>query len=716
MSGEGPLSRYADFELIGEGVSAKVYRAVDLTTDSPVAVKILDPNLRTDEISIERFRREIRITRILNHSQIISVYDLIDADGSLALIMEYVPGHNLKDYLRLHAPLEVATVLGFMKQILEVLAVCHAKDVIHRDLKPQNVIVDPEGRLKLLDFGIARMTSLTDLTQTGTSLGSPEYMAPELFAASTFDPRTDLYAVGVMAYELLTGELPFRGDSVPVLFQQHLEAPVPRVSAQRSEVPKWLDALIEKLLAKSAYQRYQVAEEVLGDLERKQVVSKSLPQPARRECLRCARQTLADLPICTFCGYSQLAAFERGSWDVHFSRDEQPGKIERFLARVFQRHRPLPRRPGTLLAAGVDRPSAELLKSSGQQHGLYLTLKLRSRFFALKPLVSTAVLIFFGYQLLRTGGFALDLGSREWGKVGFLIFAMVAVVCWVPYRIYCALHRKPLVGPTRFMSKPRELILVGSILFGMTPVLSRMVQPMFGRLLPPWILQTSMIVLLLAALSWVSEFAPVERLLEGRRDREISLPPLLAAEYAWVNELAPLLAEIRDAGAQESLQLFISGLIEKYHMLVKTGPLPDSNLRENLRQLVRGAAQMAALMAELETAIDDARLAEWSRTYLGLEKRVRNESDPGGREALLREAEAVAGKLRRYYELDAKHAALSRRLIHLQYAFNTLLGKSLVFHAPLGEIEVRELESAIRDLEQDLAVSHELRQALGELG
>ena len=210
------LDQYQILGVVGEGVSATVYKALDTASQSLVALKVLSPHLQTDAITLERFKREIQITRLLNHPQIVSIYDLIRDGNETCLVMEYLEGQNLKDYIAAHQPLPVETIVSILRQALDVLSVCHAKNVIHRDLKPQNIIVGDGAAIRLVDFGIAKMTTASDLTQTGTSIGSPEYMAPELFAANTFDPRTDIYALGIIAFEMLAGTPPFRGDSLAV--------------------------------------------------------------------------------------------------------------------------------------------------------------------------------------------------------------------------------------------------------------------------------------------------------------------------------------------------------------------------------------------------------------------------------------------------------------------------------------------------------------------
>ncbi len=704
FAGDGPLSRYADPQLIGVGVSARVYKAVDITTESPVAIKVLNRHLKTDEISIERFRREIQITRFLNHPRIISIYDLIDAGDSLALVMEYLPGHDLKDYLKLHAPLDVVTALGILTQILEVLALCHGKDVIHRDLKPQNVVIDQEKGVKLLDFGIARMTSLSDLTQTGTSLGSPEYMAPELFAASTFDPRTDLYALGVMGYEMLTGELPFQGDSVAVLFHQHLEAPVPRVSAKHSEVPQWLDGLIAKLLAKNPYERYQTAEEVLLDVERRRVLSKSLPRPVRRECLSCARQTLAEVPLCTYCGYDHLETFEPGEVDVCSSPDADPDKIREFLAGAFSNPRQVARPAGRLLVAGVDPLAAELLKTSARQHGLYLLVKRRTRMTGFLRVLTSCLFLLAMYQLV------MALLARGWlfeytGDVEKLVLAISVQTLglWLGYRLYRWQHPTPLVG-ARFLRDLRELAVAELVMLALATVA-------FPWALVGWWLKPILQISLLAALGATAWWYATGGRPRWRRTTEGALPTKLLAEHAWLRELAPLLAEIHSV----SQRAFTARLIEKFYLLRRHLPGLDPEIQDRLKLLIRSAAKVAGLISEIDGAVGDARLAAWSREYSSWQARCAAEPDPGRREMLQGRAASAAEKLRRYYQLDERRGRLNRRLIHLQYAFNTLLGKSLVLHLALGEPEARELETSTRDLERDLAVSKEVRKELRRL-
>ncbi|MGI9590554.1 MAG: serine/threonine-protein kinase, partial [Myxococcota bacterium] len=324
--------RYEIQSFIGQGVSARVYRALDRQTGSPVAIKVLNPHLRTDAVSLERFRREIQVTRHLGHPQIVAIYDLVTEGDCTFLVMEYLEGRTLEEHVALEHPVDVEQAVSILEQILDVLSLCHAQDVIHRDLKPQNVMIDAKARVKLLDFGIARMTALRDLTQTGTSLGSPEYMAPELFATSSYDPRSDLYALGVMAFELVAGRLPFQGDSLATLYQQHLEAEVPDLAALRGDAPTWLCELIAKLLAKRTHERYQSADEALLDLRQRRVLARSWPELPRLFCLHCGERTPQEIPLCTHCGQEQCPSLEAGQGDLYCQESEDTEKLRSFFS------------------------------------------------------------------------------------------------------------------------------------------------------------------------------------------------------------------------------------------------------------------------------------------------------------------------------------------------------------------------------------------------
>jgi tRNA A-37 threonylcarbamoyl transferase component Bud32 len=438
--------RYELGDTLGAGVSATVYRAFDTRTRSVVAVKVLNPHLRTDAVSLERFRREIRIARALGHPQVVSIYDLVVEPEATYLVMECVEGLSLHERLALDGPLPLETALGLLRQLLDVLAACHARGIVHRDLKPQNVMLRPDGLVKVLDFGIARMTMLADLTQTGTSLGSPEYMAPELFAASAWDPRSDLYALGVMLFELLTGELPFVADSLPLLYRRHLTAPVPSIP----DAPRWLGHLVERLLAKAPHERYQSAEEVLDDLDARRVLARELPALARRECVRCGDATLAELPVCTRCGHDVEAALGRGMWDVACTEATDRDALAAWLREAFGERAPRVGRRAELLLAGIDRPAAELFRQGALRRGVILSVARRSPFTLARKLFSFVGLV----GALWVAGGSLWYSEAEYSylppHVAFLVVygrgIGAALVAWVCFQLFRRAAIRPAFG------------------------------------------------------------------------------------------------------------------------------------------------------------------------------------------------------------------------------------------------------------------------------
>lgn len=444
------LERYEILDLIGEGVSAKVYKAIDKQTRTLVAVKVLNPHLQTDDISIERFRREIQITRHLQHPQIVSIYDLVHDGETWCLVMELIEGENLKDFIRLNAPMPLSTALSILQQILDVLSVCHRGNVVHRDLKPQNVLVDSQLRARLLDFGIARMATLSDLTQTGTSIGSPEYMAPELFSSSVYDPRTDLYALGVITFEMLAGEPPFRADSISVLYHQHAHGEPPQLSRYRDDVPAWFQQVVDRLLAKKGVDRYQCAEEVLSDLESQRVVARELPVLETRECVRCGGRTPAELLLCLRCGYNTFVATQPGGQDVHCSRDEDPERLAEFVRNALQADAPLRRPRQTLLFSELDELAARVLKAAAQRHGIFLSARPHSRWADLKKAVPLLLLSFSMTALLRTTLSTVSvMGLYANPSIVIAWIAFLVCASWVFLRMYQGQEVYPLYADLR---------------------------------------------------------------------------------------------------------------------------------------------------------------------------------------------------------------------------------------------------------------------------
>ena len=258
--------RYELLEVIGRGGMGVVYRARDRVLDRIVAVKVLPDELADNRILVERFEREARAAARLSHPNIVSVYDSGHDAGVRFIVMEYVPGVSLAQLMRERERLGVAESVEIAAQIASALAVAHSAGIVHRDVKPGTVMVDPEGTVKVLDFGIARATADIALTRTAMVLGSAPYIAPEAALGRSADARTDIYSLGCVLYEMLTGRPPFIGDLPAVVMNQHTVSEPQPPRELRPEIPRALDALVLRMLAKLPTDRPQSAAELVGAL------------------------------------------------------------------------------------------------------------------------------------------------------------------------------------------------------------------------------------------------------------------------------------------------------------------------------------------------------------------------------------------------------------------------------------------------------------------
>ncbi|HVA24642.1 MAG TPA: protein kinase [Chloroflexota bacterium] len=254
--------RYRIERLLGEGGMSRVYQAIDLRLDRPVAVKVLRDEFADDAEFVERFDREARTAASLSHPNIISIFDVgQDGDRSF-IVMELVDGEPLRQYIDSDAPFEPRDVTTILDQLCDALDYAHAQGVVHRDLKPENVLITAQGRVKIGDFGIARGVSPTSLTTEGTVIGSAYYISPEQAQGQPATPRSDVYAAGVIAYEMLTGLRPFSGDTALGVAMQHVEADPATPSRLNPRLSARIDAAILKALAKHPYLRYATAIEL----------------------------------------------------------------------------------------------------------------------------------------------------------------------------------------------------------------------------------------------------------------------------------------------------------------------------------------------------------------------------------------------------------------------------------------------------------------------
>ncbi|MDQ3931187.1 MAG: protein kinase, partial [Chloroflexota bacterium] len=266
--------RYELRNRIGTGGMAQVYLGVDRVLGREVAVKVLHPESATDPTFVERFRREAKAAAALNHPNVAAVYDWgsISASDPAAypvyyMVMEYVPGENIKELLERRGPLPEAEALGIASQVTSALRAAHQRGLVHRDVKPHNVLIDPEGQAKVVDFGIAHAVGLAHLTQTNAVSGTAFYLSPEQAQGRTTDARSDIYSLGVVLYEMLTGHVPFEGGSLVDVAVRHVhEQPVsPREN--RPDISPATEAVVMKALAKDPGERYQTAADMQAALE-----------------------------------------------------------------------------------------------------------------------------------------------------------------------------------------------------------------------------------------------------------------------------------------------------------------------------------------------------------------------------------------------------------------------------------------------------------------
>src|SRR5438876_4519906 len=264
-------NRYEVKEVLGMGGMGVVYRAFDRELREAVAIKTLRPEALTgDGVALERFKQEIRLARKIAHRNVVRTYDLGEVNGLYYLTMEYVEGTSLKQLIGTRGPLPVPVTLTIGKQLCRALEVAHEQGVIHRDIKPQNIVVEPSGVLKVMDFGIARLANRSKdegLTREGMSIGTPDYMSPEQLSGMELDARSDLYSAGVVLFECLTRRLPFEAATTYALIAKQLEGAPPNPRTHNTDVPESLSRLIQRAMAKEPAERFQTAAEMHDALE-----------------------------------------------------------------------------------------------------------------------------------------------------------------------------------------------------------------------------------------------------------------------------------------------------------------------------------------------------------------------------------------------------------------------------------------------------------------
>ena len=254
-------------EKIGSGGMSSVYRAFDPTLERWVAIKLMHRDISSDPDQLERFRREARAVAQLNHPHVVTVIDAGEDEGAPYIVFEYVEGETLKDRIRRNGRLPVAEAVAYAIEIARALECAHSHRLVHRDVKPQNVLIDPDGRAKVTDFGIARSLEAQGLTATGRVLGTTDYVSPEQALGHEVTEQSDIYSLGIVLYEMLTGEVPFQADTQVAVAMKHVREPLPDVQRRRPEISASLAAIVERATAKETRNRYTTVDELVHDLE-----------------------------------------------------------------------------------------------------------------------------------------------------------------------------------------------------------------------------------------------------------------------------------------------------------------------------------------------------------------------------------------------------------------------------------------------------------------
>lgn len=333
--------RYRIVKQIGRGGMADVYLAKDLILDGEeVAVKVLRTNYQTDPIAVARFQREARAMADLDHPHIVRITDIGEEDGQQYLAMEYVAGLDLKRYIKEHYPLSNEEAVRIMGQILLAMRLAHARGIVHRDLKPQNILLTPDGTAKVTDFGIAVAFAETSLTQTNSMLGSVHYLSPEQARGSKATFQSDIYAMGIIFYEMLTGHIPYDGDSAVTIALQHFQKPLPSVIAENPSVPQALENVVIKATAKKLSDRYQSVSEMYMDLSTSLSYNRrNEPKLVFDDASKADTKTLPKVPQSTLTSIPKAPAQEERPQSKKLTPEQaptqKPTKKRKFKARYM---------------------------------------------------------------------------------------------------------------------------------------------------------------------------------------------------------------------------------------------------------------------------------------------------------------------------------------------------------------------------------------------
>ena len=633
MTTAGPLAegsvvagRYRVERRLGAGRSAVVYQARDLETRTAVALKLLDGTLLRDPVAVERFRRESAALRHVQHPHIVTLYDLV-AEPQPMLVMEYVAGVDAKTHLQNAGAMTVAELLAVATALAGALAACHRQGVLHRDVKPRNVLLDRHGTAKLADFGLAKLDAATDLTATGAMLGTPEYMAPELFRGGRADLRSDLYALGAVLYELLAQRPPHVASSVASLLACHRENAVVPLTHLRPDVPGWLDRIVLRCLAVDPNDRYRSADALARDLARG--ADGAGEQPARIACWHCQAASPAELPFCAQCGEWLAIAWDEGPYAVVLESGGDPTRLQRQLERVAAKPAGgLGRRigqPPLVLCAGLSRDASEALVGQLTDVGGTLRITRRPSLRLDVPLLYVVLAGVLLWPLLRYGD-ALPLPANL-GIVAATEAVLIAVYRYRrrPLLTSRELARQATAAPDPTVSAMRNSVRdmrdpgLRGLLARIAAALAR-IAPRIDAELPP-LRATDLCPLATGAAAVAATIADYEVFLI-ESDAQAMGGRLTAIEWQIERERDPeALARLRAGGEALTRARRVHAAIDEAHARAYAALLAVPAVLERIEDCLARRDDIAAALRELDSALEGLTAPPLAA--------LRGESEPG---------------------------------------------------------------------------------------
>lgn len=474
-------NRYQILKELGRGHTSIVYEAMDEVTKQVVALKTFDPLINQDATHVERFKREAEILSKMNHPHIIKIFNsYLSPESGMGegdtkfLVIEKFDGENLKSLIAKSGILSWSSIEKITNQILDTLICCHEKGVVHRDLKPQNILVDQKLEIRLLDFGISRMTTMDDLTKTGTILGTPEYLAPECFSSSHVDLRADVYSLGCVLYEMISSQSPFHSASLHQIFSRKIKGEIKDLRELRPDTPSvWLN-LVQKCLHVDPDYRYQNVREIQADIQSKKQINviKKTEAPV---CLNCKTHFLLGANFCYNCGKMSMETLSPGEASLIIKSFDNAEVMKKVLFRLCPQinkvdlEKKLQKLP-VLLVKNVDSKAAMVLKNEFLAYPVEIQVtnklpvefQLPQRYFLLAIFAFLPIFVF---------------------EVSLLVKIFIVLLCEFGLYVFYLKKTIPLVSSFKGKVKPNSVFDLSHMLGKLPEVKDQKLRAILGQIL-----------------------------------------------------------------------------------------------------------------------------------------------------------------------------------------------------------------------------------------